>query len=97
MDEGIIGLILLGIVTENITHIFQRGKIFETARNFFEFRLPQVHCLLNCQLCLSFWVAFGVFVAYGFFAAVVLNFYIVLSVHAFARYVGAIHFWLMKI
>ena len=96
MDQGIISIILLGIVTEDITHTFQRGSIFEKARNIFKGKVALLHELLNCPLCLSFWVATGVALTSLNFRSAKIGF-LILAVHAFCRYAASINFWLNKI
>ena len=96
MDQGIISIIILAMVAENVTHIFQRGSIFKTVREFFEFRCKLLHDLLNCQLCLSFWVSAGVVVTVLLCPSTKIMF-LVFAVHAVPRYIGAAHYWLMKI
>ena len=96
MDQGIVTLIIFGMVAENITHIFQRGSIFKAARDFFLNKSDLIHDLLNCALCLSFWVSAVLWIGVKIFpqASIIV---VIFAVHAVARYIGAAHFWLMKI
>lgn len=110
MDANIIQIILLGIVTENITHIFQRGKIFAPIRDFPRLKAFRgkndgeighlgwlyLDELFNCPVCFSFWVAIFTVINW-IYCPVMRSFFYCLIVHAVCRYVGNINGKLTRI
>lgn len=38
-----------------LTHLLVSGKIFESARNWLQIKIPFIGELLNCYQCTSFW------------------------------------------
>jgi hypothetical protein len=98
MDQGIVELIvMLAIMTENITYTFLNGSIFSSIRGWVkthnrkELFLLYIDELINCQLCLSFWVTCGLVMLERLVSSDIFSgMFIVLAVHAFSRYITSI-------
>lgn len=98
MAENIISIIMLGVVTENITHSFMYGNIFTPIKNWFhgEDHTGWQYELVNCPLCLSFWVAIGVVIAH-LFCPFIGYLFLILMVHGISRYIQTLLFGFNKI
>jgi len=60
------GLAYFLFATYGMTLIITQSILMKPLRDWFEFRVPFIHTLLNCPMCTSFWVALGAIFLLGF-------------------------------